>query len=37
MGSLLLPPWTVTRYGTDGVEMRGSFSRFHQPDRLSAR
>lgn len=29
MGSLLLPPWTVTRYGTDGVEMRGSFSRFH--------
>lgn len=20
MGSLLLPPWTVTRYGTDGVE-----------------
>ncbi|KAA1249478.1 PaaI family thioesterase [Mycobacterium simiae] len=29
MGSLLLPPWTVTRYAPDGVEMRGSFSRFH--------
>ncbi|EPQ71445.1 hypothetical protein MMMB2_5279 [Mycobacterium marinum MB2] len=29
MGSLLLPPWTLTRYAPDGVEMRGSFSRFH--------
>ncbi|WP_158018897.1 PaaI family thioesterase [Mycobacterium basiliense] len=29
MGSLLLPPWTVTRYAPDGVEMTGSFSRFH--------
>jgi len=29
MGSLLLPPWTLTRYEPDGVEMRGSFSRFH--------
>jgi acyl-coenzyme A thioesterase PaaI-like protein len=29
MGSLLLPPWTLTRYAPDGVEMRGYFSRFH--------
>jgi acyl-coenzyme A thioesterase PaaI-like protein len=29
MGSLLLPPWTLTRYGPDGVEMAGHFSRFH--------
>jgi acyl-coenzyme A thioesterase PaaI-like protein len=29
MGSLLLPPWTLTRYGPDGVEMTGYFSRFH--------
>jgi len=29
MGSLLLPPWTLTRYGPDGVEMKGYFSRFH--------
>lgn len=29
MGSLLLPPWTLTRYQPDGVEMTGSFSRFH--------
>ncbi|KZS65193.1 hypothetical protein LAUMK35_00680 [Mycobacterium pseudokansasii] len=29
MGSLLLPPWTLTRYRPDGVEMTGSFSRFH--------
>jgi len=29
MGSLLLPPWTLTRYGADGVEMTGYFSRFH--------
>ncbi|MGF2953542.1 PaaI family thioesterase [Mycobacterium sp. THU-M116] len=29
MGSLLLPPWTLTRYGPDGVEMAGGFSRFH--------
>ncbi|QUR66131.1 PaaI family thioesterase [Mycobacterium spongiae] len=28
-GSLLLPPWTLTRYAPDGVEMTGSFSRFH--------
>ena len=29
MGSLLLPPWTLTRYRADGVEMTGHFSRFH--------
>jgi acyl-coenzyme A thioesterase PaaI-like protein len=29
MGSLLLPPWTLTRYSPDGVEMTGYFSRFH--------
>ncbi|ORB85245.1 thioesterase [Mycobacterium kansasii] len=29
MGSLLLPAWTLTRYQPDGVEMTGSFSRFH--------
>src|SRR6202041_2882273 len=29
MGSLLLPPWTMTRYDPDGVEMRGHFTRFH--------
>jgi acyl-coenzyme A thioesterase PaaI-like protein len=29
MGSLLLPPWMLTGYGPDGVEMSGHFSRFH--------
>jgi acyl-coenzyme A thioesterase PaaI-like protein len=29
MGSLLLPPWTLTEYGPDGVAMTGYFSRFH--------
>ncbi|WP_077077835.1 PaaI family thioesterase [Mycobacterium numidiamassiliense] len=29
MGSLLLPPWMLTRYAPDGVEMRGHFTRFH--------
>ena len=29
MGSLLVPPWTLTRYAPDGVEMRGYFTRFH--------
>ena len=29
MGSLLLPPWTLTRYAPDGCEMTGYFSRFH--------
>lgn len=29
MGSLLLPPWVLTRYDPEGVEMTGHFSRFH--------
>ncbi len=29
MGSLLLPPWTLTKYAPEGVEMTGYFSRFH--------
>ena len=29
MGSLLLPPWTLTRYAPDGVEMTGYFTRLH--------
>jgi acyl-coenzyme A thioesterase PaaI-like protein len=29
MGSLLLPPWALTRYAPDGVEMTGYFTRFH--------
>jgi acyl-coenzyme A thioesterase PaaI-like protein len=29
MGSVLLPPWTVTKFEPDGVEMRGHFSRYH--------
>ncbi|HET9892944.1 MAG TPA: PaaI family thioesterase, partial [Mycobacterium sp.] len=29
MGSLLLPPWTLTRHEPDGCEMRGHFTRFH--------
>jgi acyl-coenzyme A thioesterase PaaI-like protein len=29
MGSLLLPPWTMSKFDPDGVEMRGHFSRFH--------
>jgi acyl-coenzyme A thioesterase PaaI-like protein len=29
MGSLMLPPWTLTRYAPDGVEMTGYFTRFH--------
>lgn len=29
MGSLLLPPWTLTRYDPDGIEMKGHFTRFH--------
>ncbi|OBH05015.1 PaaI family thioesterase [Mycobacterium sp. E1747] len=28
-GSLLLPPWTLTKFAPDGVEMTGYFSRFH--------
>ncbi len=29
MGTVLLPPWTLSRFEADGVEMRGHFSRFH--------
>lgn len=29
MGSLLLPPWRITRFEPDGVSMQGRFSRFH--------
>jgi len=29
MGSLLMPPWMLTRYKPDGVEMRGHFSRYY--------
>jgi len=29
MGSLLLPPWRITRFETDGVSMAGHFGRFH--------
>lgn len=29
MGSLLLPPWTMSRFDSDGVEMQGHFCRFH--------
>ncbi|MFL0276929.1 PaaI family thioesterase [Mycobacterium sp. SMC-19] len=29
MGSLLLPPWRISRFEADGVSMTGSFSRFH--------
>jgi acyl-coenzyme A thioesterase PaaI-like protein len=29
MGSLLMPPWMLTRYQPDGVELRGEFSRYH--------
>jgi acyl-coenzyme A thioesterase PaaI-like protein len=29
MGSLLLPPWTLTKFEPDGVELRGQFSRYY--------
>lgn len=29
MGSLLMPPWRMTKFNADGVEMRGQFSRFY--------
>ncbi|MGB5797354.1 MAG: PaaI family thioesterase [Mycolicibacter algericus] len=29
MGSLLMPPWRITRFEPDGVSMAGRFSRFH--------
>jgi acyl-coenzyme A thioesterase PaaI-like protein len=29
LGHPLMPPWQVTKYGSDGVTMQGHFSRFH--------
>ena len=29
MGSLLMPPWQMTRFDADGVEIRGQFSRYY--------
>jgi acyl-coenzyme A thioesterase PaaI-like protein len=29
MGSLLMPPWTMTKFDAEGVEMRGQFSRYY--------
>jgi acyl-coenzyme A thioesterase PaaI-like protein len=29
MGSVLLPPWTLTEFSPDGVAMKGHFSRYH--------
>lgn len=29
LGSLLMPPWTLTKFESDGVEMRGQFSRYY--------
>ena len=29
LGSPLLPPWTLTSYGEDGVTMEGRFTRYH--------
>jgi acyl-coenzyme A thioesterase PaaI-like protein len=29
MGSLLMPPWKMTRFDAGGVEMRGRFSRYY--------
>ena len=29
MGSLLMPPWTLTEFRPDGVAMKGHFSRYH--------
>ena len=28
-GSLLMPPWTVTKFEADGVELQVTFSRYH--------
>ena len=28
-GSLLMPPWTLTEFGPEGVAMKGRFSRYH--------
>lgn len=29
MGSLLMPPWKMTKFDVDGVEIRGQFSRYY--------
>jgi acyl-coenzyme A thioesterase PaaI-like protein len=29
MGSILMPPWNMAKFGPDGVEMRGYFSRYY--------
>ncbi len=29
MGSLLMPPWKMTKFDADGVEIRGQFSRYY--------
>lgn len=29
MGSILMPPWNLTKFDADGVEMRGHFSRYY--------
>jgi acyl-coenzyme A thioesterase PaaI-like protein len=29
MGSVLMPPWTLTEFTPDGVAMKGHFSRYH--------
>jgi len=29
MGSVLMPPWTLTEFRPDGVAMKGHFSRYH--------
>jgi acyl-coenzyme A thioesterase PaaI-like protein len=28
-GSVLMPPWTLTEFGPEGVAMKGHFSRYH--------
>jgi acyl-coenzyme A thioesterase PaaI-like protein len=28
-GSVLMPPWTLTEFGREGVAMKGHFSRYH--------
>jgi acyl-coenzyme A thioesterase PaaI-like protein len=29
MGSILMPPWNMAKFDSDGVEMRGRFSRYY--------
>jgi acyl-coenzyme A thioesterase PaaI-like protein len=29
LGHPLIPPWTITKFGADGVTMEGHFSRYH--------